>query len=260
MNIHPSAIIGKEVELAADVSVGPFTVVTGRVRIAKGTKIESHIQIGNPYGIVEIGENNHILSGAMVGGQPQDVSYKGEPTKLIIGSGNVIREFTTLNCGTTKDGGVTKIGNNCMLMAYVHIAHDCELGDNVIVANTTQFAGHVKVGDHARIGGMVGITQFVKIGRYAYIGGGATINKDILPYSIAEGNWAKVRATNKVGITRAGFSKEDVDGIYRAIRYLTQGARTIDEALVKISEECKMSTHLQHLVDFIKNSKNGIAR
>lgn len=181
---------------------------------------------------------------------PQDVSYKGEPTKLVIGNNNIIREFTTLNCGTTKDGGVTQIGNNCMLMAYVHIAHDCKLGNSVIVANTTQFAGHVHVDDHARIGGMVGITQFARIGRYAYIGGGATINKDILPFSIAEGNWAKVRATNKVGITRAGFGKSEVDGIYRAIRYLTMGGRTIDEALQKINDECEMTAHLQHLVDF----------
>ena len=260
MSIHPSAIIGKEVELASDVSVGPFTVITGRARIDSGTKIGSHCQIGKPNGILEIGKNNHLLAGAMVGGQPQDISYKGEPTKLIIGDNNIIREFTTLNCGTTKDGGFTQIGNNCMLMAYVHIAHDCKLGHHVIVANSTQFAGHVHVDDYARIGGMVWIAQFARIGRYAYIGGGATINKDILPYSIAEGNWAKVRATNKVGISRAGFSKSEVDGIYRAIRFLIMGGRTIAEALQKIDEECEMTPHLQHLIDFVKSSENGIAR
>jgi UDP-N-acetylglucosamine acyltransferase len=260
MKIHPSSIIGKEVELGSDVQIGPFSVIEGRVKVGSGTIIESHCRIGNPFGIVEIGEKNHILPGAMVGGPPQDVSYKGEPTKLVIGNSNIIREFTTLNCGTTKDGGVTQIGNQCMLMAYVHVAHDCKLGNNVIVANSTQFAGHVLVGDYARIGGMVGIAQFIKIGRYAYIGGGAHINKDILPYSIAEGNWAKVRATNKVGITRAGFEKGEVDAIYRAIKFIIMGERTIDEALQKINEECEKSSHIEYLIDFIKTSENGIAR
>jgi UDP-N-acetylglucosamine acyltransferase len=260
MGIHPSAIVGKEVELAKDVEIGPFSVIQGRVRIGSKTKIESHVSIGNLNGIVEIGSENHFLPGAIVGGPPQDLSYKSEPTKLIIGNKNIIREFATLNCGTVKGGGVTKIGDSCMLMAYVHIAHDCQLGNNIVVANTTQFAGHVEVDDFARIGGMVGLAQFVRIGRYAYIGGGATVNKDILPFSIAEGNWAKVRATNKVGITRAGFKKEDIDSIYRAIRTFTMGNETVAEAILKIKSECGASEHIQHLLQFIEKSEIGIAR
>jgi UDP-N-acetylglucosamine acyltransferase len=260
MSIHPTAIIGTEVELAPDVVVGPYSILTGRVRVGRGTRIESHASIGNIKGDVEIGEGNHILPGAMVGGPPQDLSYKGEVTKLSIGDRNIIREFTTINCGTLKDGGITRIGNDCMLMAYVHVAHDCQLGNGVIVANSVQFAGHVSVGDHARIGGMVGLAQFTRVGEFAYIGGGSTINKDIIPYSIAEGNWAKVRAANKVGMTRAGFAKEEVENIYRAIRFLIMGERTIEEALAKIHEECEPTDHIKYLVDFVRTSEGGVAR
>lgn len=258
--VHPSVILGKNVELAPDVKIGPFTCIQGQVKIGSGTVIDSHVSIGNENGIVEIGKNNHILSSAMVGGIPQDVSYKGETTKLVIGDNNMIREFTTLNCGTMKEGGVTRIGSGCMLMAYVHVAHDCQIGNHVIVANSTQFAGHVRVEDYARIGGMVGIAQFARIGTHAYIGGGATINKDILPYSIAEGNWARVRAVNKVGMSRAGFSKEDIDNIYKAMRFIIMGDRTMEEALEKIGTECDSTAQVQHLVQFIKSSENGIAR
>ncbi|MEQ1663938.1 MAG: acyl-ACP--UDP-N-acetylglucosamine O-acyltransferase [Bdellovibrionales bacterium] len=259
MSIHPTAIIGKDVELASDVSVGAFSVLQGRVRIDQGTKIESHTVIGNPFGIVEIGKNNQILSGAMIGGPPQDLSYTGQVTRLTIGDNNILREFTTLNCGTVKGGLETKIGNHCMLMAYVHIAHDCQLADHVVVANTTQFAGHVIVEDHVRIGGMVGIAQFSRLGRFAYIGGGATINKDIPPFTIADGNWARIRATNKIGITRAGFDKEDVSSIYRAIRFLIMGDRTVAASIAKIKEECKPSEHINHLIQFIETSEIGIA-
>lgn len=260
MKIHSTAIIDKHVELADDVEVGPFTIITGHVKIDKGTVIGSHVSIGNPYGRVFIGQKNQILPGAMVGGPPQDVSYKNEPTELHIGDGNLIREFTTLNCGTVKGGGKTKIGNNCMLMAYVHVAHDCVLNNNVIIANSTQLAGHVEIDDFVRVGGMVGLVQFVKIGKYAYIGGGAHINKDIIPYSIAEGNWAKVRAMNKVGLQRAGFKKEDIDDIYKAIKFLIMGDRTVDEALKLIESECGSSESIKYLVNFIKSSENGVAR
>lgn len=260
MRVHPTSIIGKEVELGPDVEVGPFSVIQGRVKIRKGTKVDSHVSIGNPYGSIEIGEDNHILSGAVIGGPPQDLSYKSEPTSLIVGDRNIIREFTTINCGTVKGGGVTRIGHDCMLMAYVHVAHDCQIGHHVVVANTTQFAGHVEVGDYARIGGMVGLVQFIRIGRYAYVGGGSSVNKDVLPFTIAEGHWARVRAANKVGLSRAGFSKEEIDNIYRAVRLFIMGDRTSEEAVAKIKEECSMTEPVQHLLDFILTSKNGVAR
>lgn len=258
--IHPLAIVSPDAEIGADVEIGPFAVVNAGVKIGRGTKIESHSLIGNSTGLIVIGEENHISAGAIVGGPPQDISYQGEITKLIIGSHNLIREFTTLNCGTAKGGGVTRIGDHCMIMAYVHVAHDCRIGNHVIVANSTQFAGHVEVDDHVRISGMVGITQFVRIGRYAYIGGAASVNKDVPPYTIAEGHFARARAANKIGITRAGFSKEDVDGIYKAVRCLIMGDRTISEALDKIKRECPPSDHIQYFIDFIQSSEIGVAR
>lgn len=258
--IHRLAIVSPGVEIGADVEVGPFSIINTGVKIGRGTKIESHASIGNPTGLIEIGEDNHISAGAVVGGPPQDISYKGEVTQLSVGHRNLIREFTTINCGTIKGGGITRVGSNCMIMAYVHVAHDCRIGDSVIVANSTQFAGHVEVGDHARVSGMVGISQFVRIGRYAYIGGAASVNKDVPPYSVAEGHFARMRAANKIGITRAGFSKEDVDSIYKAVRFLIMGDRTVDEALVKIKNECKPSEHIEHFINFIKSSEIGVAR
>lgn len=258
--IHPLAIIFDGAEIGADVEIGPFSIINAGVKIGRGTKIENHTSIGSPTGLVVIGEENQISSGAVVGGPPQDISYKGEITKLVIGNRNLIREFTTINCGTVKGGGLTQIGDNCMIMAYVHVAHDCQFGNSIIVANTTQFAGHVQVGDCARISGMVGISQFVRVGRYAYIGGAAAVNKDVPPYTVAEGHFARMRAANKIGITRAGFNKEDVEGIYKAVRCLIMGDRTIEEALAKIKDECPPSEHIQHLVDFIKSSEIGVAR
>ena len=259
--VHPTAVVEKAVELDSGVSVGPYSVVKGRVRIGKNTAIESHVTIGSNTTLVDVGENNHFLPGAMVGGPPQDLSYANEPTRLSIGNDNIFREFVTVNCGTSKGGGVTQIGDRGMFMSYVHIAHDCHIGNHVIVANGCQFAGHVTVEDFARIGGMCGIVQFARIGRYAYVGGASHIRKDILPYCIAEGSeMARARATNKIGIQRAGFTKDEVENIARAIKFIVMGDRTVDEALQKIAEECQASDHIQHLIHFIKNSKSGVAR
>ncbi len=260
MGIHPSAIISKSAELASDVSVGPFTVIQGRVKVDSGTQIESHCVIGNEHGVTRIGKKNHILSGAMVGGIPQDLTYKNEPTELTIGDGNTIREFVTINTGTKKGGGLTMIGNSCLLMAYVHIAHDCQIGNNVVIANTTNFAGHVIVEDNVRIGGVCSFNQFITVGRFAYIGGESAVNKDILPFTIAQGNYAVSRATNKIGLERSGFTKESVENIHRAIRFLLMGNRTIEEALELIEKECQASAEIDHLVQFVRKSERGIAR
>lgn len=261
MAIHPTAIISKKAELAPDVSVGPFSVIEGSVQIGSGTRIESHAVIGNINGRVRLGKNNHIFSGAMVGGPPQDLTYKGEVTNLEIGDNNVIREFVTINTGTEKGGGVTQIGNNCLFMAYVHIAHDCKLGNHVVIANTTNFAGHVTVEDNVRIGGVCSFNQFVRIGRFAYIAGESAVNKDILPFCQAQGtSYAVCRATNKIGLERAGYKKEEVENIHRAIRAILMGNRTIDEALDLIAKECQPGPSIEHLVQFIRQSERGIAR
>ena len=260
MSVHSTAVVGKEVDLDTNVSIGPYCIITGKVKIGSGTKLDAHVTIGSETTIVEVGKNNHFLSNCVVGGPPQDVSYRGEPTRLIIGSNNVIREFVTINCGTQKGGGITRLGDHNMLMAYVHVAHDCLLENHVVVANSTQFAGHIEVGDHVKIGGMCGLVQFVKLGRHAYIGGSSHINKDILPYSIAEGSWAKSRATNKIGLDRSGYEKDEIENIHRALRFLLKGERTTEEAVAKIEEECRPSENLKYLIDFVRNSKNGVAK
>lgn len=260
MNIHPSAIISPEAQIGDDVVIGPYTVIKGKVKIGSGSRIENNVTIGHEAGVVEMGRNNVILPGAVVGGPPQDLSYKGETTKLIVGDNNIIREYVTLNLGTTKGGGVTKIGNENMLMAYTHIAHDCQLGDRVVIANATHFAGHVIVEDDVKIGGGCLVSQFCKLGRFSYIAGDATINKDILPYSIAQGNYAVVRANNRIGMERAGFSKNEIESVHRAIRFLIMGDRTIEEALAKIQEECEPTESVKHLVHFVKTSERGLAR
>ena len=259
MKIHPTSVVSTDVVLEDDVEIGPYCNIQGHVRIGQGTFVEGHVTIGSRYGIVEIGKNNHIAPGAVIGGPPQDISYKADPTKLIIGDNNVIREFTTLNIATSKGGGVTYIGNNCYLMAYSHVGHDCKIGNNVIVANNTNFAGHCTVEDNVTIGGVCGFSQFTRVGQYSFIAGASIANKDILPFSRAEGHWALVRATNKVGLLRKGFAKEEVANIHKAIRIVIMGSNTLEEAYKRIEDECTPSENINYLVNFIKSSKRGIA-
>lgn len=258
--IHPTAVIAKTVELDKDVEIGPFAVIEGAVQIGRGTQIKSHAVIGSTYGRVKIGEGNKIFSGAVVGGPPQDLKYKSEPTELRIGDNNTIREFATLNLGTPGGGGVTTIGSGNLLMAYVHVAHDCHLGSNIVIANTTNFAGHVTVEDNVRIGGVCSFNQFVRVGRHAYIAGESAVNKDILPFSMAQGNHAVSRATNKIGLERSGFTPTEIENIHRAIRTVLMGNRTIEEALETIRNDCEDSEHIRHFTEFIRSSERGIAR
>ena len=169
---------------------------------------------------------------------PLDLKYKDEQTELIVGNNNAIREFVTLNIGTKTGGGKTIIGDGNLLMAYVHVAHDCIVKNNVIIANSTQLAGHVEIDDRVTIGGCCAISQFCRLGKFSYIGGDSTINKDILPFCLAEGRWAVMRATNKIGLERGGFSKSEIESIHKAIRFVTKGNRTVDEAVEKIKAEC----------------------
>lgn len=260
VEIHPTAIIDKRVELDPGVVVGPYSVLKGKVYVGSGTVIESHAVIGSEHGAVRIGKNNKIFSAAMVGGPPQDLKFKGEETRLEIGDNNQIREFVTVNVGTVTGGGITRIGSNNLLMAYVHVAHDCQLGSNIAIANTTNFAGHVTVEDNVRIGGVCSFNQFITIGKYSFIAGDSAVNKDVMPFTIAQGKYAVSRAPNSIGLERAGFSKDEVENIWKAIRIVTKGDRTIEEALEKISNECSPSENIQYLVQFIKKSERGIAR
>jgi UDP-N-acetylglucosamine acyltransferase len=259
MKIHPTSVVSDDVVLEEDVEIGPYCHIQGRVRIGSGSYIEGHVTIGSRYGIVEIGKNNHIAPGAVIGGPPQDISYKAEPTRLIIGDNNVIREFSTLNIATSKGDGATVIGNNCYFMAYSHVGHDCKIGNNVIIANNSHFGGHCFVEDNVVIGGVCAFNQFCRVGKNAFVAGSSIVNKDILPFSRAQGNWALVRATNKVGLLRKGFAKDEVANIHKAIRIVIMGTSTLEEAFERISKECQSSENITYLVDFIKSSKRGIA-
>lgn len=260
VDIHPTAILDKRVQLGHGVKIGPYSIVKGKVSIGDGTKIESHAVIGSDYGVVTLGKNNHILPGAMVGGPPQDLKFKNEETRLEIGDNNVIREFVTINVGTVTGNGVTVIGSSNLLMAYVHVAHDCKIGSHIAIANASNFAGHVTVEDNVRIGGVCSFNQFITVGRYAFVAGDSTVNKDVMPYTIAQGKYAVSRAPNEVGMERAGIPKEDIENIWRAVRIVTKGGRTIDEALSDIAKDCKQTEHVQYLVNFIRQSERGIAR
>lgn len=257
--IHPTSVISPDAEIGPDVEIGPYCLIQGKIKIGKGTYIEGHATVGCKSSIIELGENNHIAPGAVIGGPPQDISYKGEATQLIIGSNNIFREFSTVNIATSKGDGKTEISNNCYFMAYTHVGHDCKIGNNVIMANDTHLGGHCVIEDNVVIGGVCAFNQFTRVGKGSFIGGSSVINKDILPFSRANGNWALCRATNKVGLLRKGYGKEEVQNIHKALRILIMGTETMDEAVARIRSECKNSENIDYLVHFIKSSKRGIA-
>jgi UDP-N-acetylglucosamine acyltransferase len=257
--IHPSSVISKDAEISPEAIIGPFCVVNGRTKIGAGTHLVSHVSVGSEGGIVEIGRDNWFGAGAAVGGPPQDLKYRGEPTKLVLGDRNVVRELATINIGTPAGGGITRMGNDCLIMSYAHVAHDCAIGDHVVIANSSQLAGHVIIEDHAKINGMCGFNQFVRIGAYAYIAGDSAVHKDVCPFTIAQGKYAVMRATNRVGLQRSGFAKEEIDAINRAVRILTKGGGTIEEAIERMRAECKGSPGVERFIGFMRESERGIA-
>ncbi|HEX7676132.1 MAG TPA: acyl-ACP--UDP-N-acetylglucosamine O-acyltransferase [Bdellovibrio sp.] len=257
--IHPSSVIGPDVEIADDVEIGPYCLIQGKVKIGKGTFVEGHVTLGSRHGILEIGENNHFSPGAVIGGAPQDISYKGEPTSLIIGNNNTFREFSTVNLATSKHDKKTEIGNNCYFMSYTHIGHDCKIGNNVIIANDSHLGGHCIIEDGVNIGGVCAFNQFVRVGRGAFVAGSSAINKDILPFSRAQGNYATVRATNKIGLSRKGYSREEVANVHKAIRIMIMGSHSVEEGIKRIKEECTPSDNINYFLNFITTSKRGLA-
>jgi UDP-N-acetylglucosamine acyltransferase len=258
--IHPSSVISKEAVIAEDVVIGPFCIIRGRVKLGSGCRLDSHVSLGIEYGITEIGERNVFCAGAVVGGPPQDLSYKNEETKLFIGDDNMIREMVTINIGSPKAGwGTTRVGSHCLIMAYSHVAHDCTIGSHVVIANTTQLAGHVTFEDHVKVGGICAFNQFVKVGKYAYIAGDSAVNKDILPFTIAQGKYAVMRASNRIGMERAGYTKEDVESINRAVRIITKGGDTVEASIARIRQECGTGPALEDFLSFALSSTRGLA-
>lgn len=257
--IHETSIVSPKAKIGKDVVIGPFCRIHDGVTIGDGCYLDSHVVIGAVNGEVVIGKNNKFYGFSLIGGPPQDLKYKGENTRLVIGDNNTFRESVTLSIGTVNGGGETRVGSNNLLMAYCHVAHDDKLGNSIVIANGVQLAGHVTIEDKVTVGGLCAVNQFVRIGKNAFIAGGALVNKDALPFSITQGAYATTRATNKIGLERAGYSELAIQNINRAIRILTRGAGTIDESLKRIEEECEKLEEILYLVDFIKKSERGVA-
>lgn len=252
--IHSTAIVDPAAEIAEDVIIGPFSIVGPDVVIKSGTILESRVVVE---GHTEIGTNCKLAVGAVVGTPPQDFSYKNEPTKVIIGNNTVLREYVTVN-RASGEGCSTVVGDDCMIMAYTHIAHNCQVGNKVIMANYAGLAGHVEVGDSAFIGGIVAIHQFVKIGKYAIISGFSGTRQDIPPFSMTDGRPAIVRGVNKVGLRRNGFSRTEIDNLRKAFRIIWFEKHNLTNALELINTEVEMDEHIKYLLDFIKTSKRGV--
>jgi len=255
--VHPTAVIHPEAELDEGVKVGPFAVIGGKVRIGRGTSVGPHTVIE---GVTSIGEGCFIHQAVSIGAPPQDTKYSGEETKVIIGRGCIIREFVTINKATSHGGGKTVLGDECFIMAYAHIAHDCIVGDKVVMANAATLAGHIVIEEHAIIGGLVAIHQFAKVGAYSMIGGTSAITHDVPPYMIAVGNRAKLYGLNSVGLKRHGFSPEDIKSLKVTYKILFRSGLTLKEAMDKVRAEVATSTYIEHLLEFIESSKRGICR
>lgn len=255
--IHPTALIDPKAELADDVEVGAFSIIDAKVRIDSGTKIRSHAVIT---GRTTIGRNNDIFQFTSIGEQPQDKKYGGEDTELIIGDNNTIRELCTFSRGSAQGGGVTRIGNNNWIMACVHIAHDCILGDDIIMANNAALAGHVIVGDHAILSGYSLIHQFCTVGEHSFTSFASHVNQSIPPYVTVSGEKARVKGINSEGLRRRGFSPEQINQVRRAYKALYRESLSLEEAKARIAEMARQSPEIELLVNFLNSAERGIIR
>jgi len=260
-SVHPTALVDPRAELADDVQIGPYVVVGPQVRIGAGTTIASHAVVS---GRTTIGSGNRIFSHAVIGGLPQDKKYAGEDTELAIGDGNTIREFCTFNIGTAQGGGVTRFGSDNWVMAYVHVAHDCRVGDHCILANAVTLGGHVEVGDWVILGGLAAAHQFVRIGSHAMAGGGSILVQDLPPFVICNGNPASAHGLNSEGLKRRGFSAEAIASLRRAYKALYKEALTATAACDRIEQMVDQSpasaADLRALAEFVRTSTRGIVR
>ncbi len=255
--IHATAVVDPGAELDSDVEVGPFTVIGPGVEIASGTRIGPHAVI---HGATRIGRDNQIFQFASVGEVPQDKKYDGEPTRLEIGDRNQIREFTTLHRGTIQDQGVTRIGDDNLLMAYTHVAHDCRIGNHVIMANAASLGGHVEVQDWAILGGFTIVHQFCRIGAHCFCAMGSVLSRDVPPYITVGGHPAEPHGINTEGLRRRGFSTEAIQSIKRAYRTLYLARLKRDEAVDRIREMAVSAPELASLADFVADSQRSIVR
>jgi len=254
--IHPTAIVAKGAEIHSDATVGPYCVVGEHVHIGADTELISHVVAS---GHTHIGERNRIFSFAAIGNEPQDLKYHGEASRAIIGDDNTIRENVTINTGTEGGGMKTRVGDKNMLMAYVHVAHDCRIGDEVILANCATLAGHIEIADGVIVGGLSAIHQFVRVGRYAMIGGMCGINKDVSPFCLVSGGYrAELTGLNLVGLKRRGFSLDDVKVLKQIYRILLQSNESLTQRIEQAAPVAVGNLHAKEMLEFVRDAQRGL--
>lgn len=255
--IHPAAVVAPEASLGEDVVVGPYAVIGPHVRLGARTEVGPHAMIE---GRTTIGADNRIFQFAAIGAVPQDLKYRGEPSVLHIGDGNTIREFATLHPGTEGGGMVTEVGNGCLIMNYVHVAHDCHIGDRVIVANGAQLGGHVTLQDHVVVGALVGIHQFVKIGESAILGAGSMVSLDVAPFCNATGDRATLHGLNMVGLKRRDLSAASIASLRQAYRIVFRAGLKIGAAIERVRREVAMTAEVERFLAFVAGAERGLCR
>ena len=251
--VHPTAIVHPGAELGEGVEVGPYCIVGAQVRIGEGTRLLSHVVVD---AVTELGEGCTVFPFAHLGGPPQHSAYRGEPTRLVIGPRNTIREHVTMHAGTVGGGGVTSVGSHGLYMVNSHVAHDCVVGDHVTLANNAALGGHVRVGDWVFVGGLAGVHQWSRIGRYAFVGASAMVTKDVIPYGSVWGNHAHLEGLNLVGLKRRGFGRQTVNDLRAAYRLLFADEGTFGERLADVAETYAGSPEVSEIVEFIRSDAN----
>jgi UDP-N-acetylglucosamine acyltransferase len=257
MNIHPTAIISPDATLAEGVDVGPYSIIGPDCHIGTNTIIGPHVVVEAH---TDIGDGCRISQFASLGGAPQDLKFRGEKTRVVIGNYNTIREYVTINRATTADIGVTIIGDHNLLMAYCHVAHNCKLGDHIVMANAANLAGHIHVEDFAIIGGLSGVHQFTRIGAHCIIGGASAVTKDVPPFVMASGNFAKLYGLNLIGLKRRGFTDETLQALREAYRIVFRSSMLLSAAIQKVEQEVEDLPEIRQFLDFIRKSERGICR
>jgi UDP-N-acetylglucosamine acyltransferase len=258
MSIHPTAIVDPSAKISASCSIGPYCIIHSGVEMGENCELISNVVLGGPS---RFGSNNKIYPFAVLGMDPQDITYKGEPTRLEVGSHNVIREYVTITRGTSKGGGITRIGSHILIMAYTHIGHDCSIGDHAMLVNAATLAGHVTVEEWAVVGALCPVHQFVRIGAHSYIGGGTTITQDVLPYSMTSAERdTHAYMLNKVGLQRRGFSSERIAALHHAFKVLLASKMNTSQAIEKLRSEGAQGEDVDALLSFIESAKRGVIK
>src|ERR1043165_5361113 len=257
VEIHPTAVVGPRAEVGDGSYVGPYCTVGDEVRLGARVRLVSHVVVD---GRTEIGDDTHVFPFASVGLAPQDLKYRGEPAETRIGRRNRVREFVTIHRGTEGGGMLTSVGDDCLIMAQAHVAHDCHVGSHVILANAATRAGHVRVEDGANVGAYSGVHQFCRVGREAYVGGYSVVVKDALPFALTVGNHAKCYGLNTVGMKRRGYPAETIDALHHAFRLLLSSKLNTTQAVAAIREEIRAPAEVEELLRFIETSRRGVVK